>query len=371
MSAHEPLRAGLAPSGGGSGLKWRRGARQKARGAPGLVNRPTKGVSEMKKIVVGVVAAVLVLGAAAHAIVNRAQARDDVMSGTITMSGAWALYPMAVRWAEEYQKSHPRVRIDIAAGGAGKGMADCLARVVDIGMISRKIYPAEVEKGAWWVSVTKDAVVPVVSEKNPFLERLLSTGVTREAFTDIWVTGGMTGWGELAGTASGQPIHVYTRSDACGAAMTWAEYLGKSQEDLLGVGVYGDPGLADAVKRDAHGIGFNNINYVYDAKTRGPVGGLRVLPIDLDGNGRVDEHEDFYGNRDAIVEAIAMGVYPSPPARDLHFASCGRSDRTVVTDFIEWVLTDGQAYVWEAGYIRLSPERLDAELGKLRGGPEL
>ena len=31
-------------------------------------------------------------------------------------------------------------------------------------------------------------------------------------------------------------LHVYTRSDACGAAETWAVFLGKKQEDLLGSG---------------------------------------------------------------------------------------------------------------------------------------
>ena len=47
------------------------------------------------------------------------------------MSGAFALYPLANKWAEEFQKIHPDVRFNISAGGAGKGMADALARAVD------------------------------------------------------------------------------------------------------------------------------------------------------------------------------------------------------------------------------------------------
>ena len=46
------------------------------------------------------------------------------LKGTITISGAWALYPMMVRWGEEFQKVHPDVKFNISAGGAGKGMAD-------------------------------------------------------------------------------------------------------------------------------------------------------------------------------------------------------------------------------------------------------
>lgn len=300
-----------------------------------------------------------------------AEKKVKPLKGTVTLSGAWALYPMAVKWAEEFQKIHPEVRIDIAAGGAGKGMADALAQVVDIGNVSRDIYPAEIKKGAWWVSVTKDAVVPTVNENNPILEDLLSKGVKRETFVGIWITGKITDWKDLVPGEEKRygrtTLDVYTRSDACGAAKTWAKYLGEKQEDLLGVGVYGDPGLAEAVRKDVLGIGFNNINYVYDAKTKRQVKGIRVLPIDLNGNGRIDKEEDFYNNRDEIVKAIATGKYPSPPARDLHFVSQGKPRRKVVIEFIKWVITDGQKYVPQAGYINLTEEKLQEELKKLEG----
>lgn len=297
-----------------------------------------------------------------------AEKKVRLLKGTVTLSGAWALYPMAVKWAEEFQKIHPKVRIDVAAGGAGKGMADALAQVVDIGNVSRDIYPAEIKKGAWWVSVTRDAVVPTVNENNPVLEDLLSKGVKREVFIGIWITGKLKNWGEVIGGGKvPHLIHVYTRSDACGAAKTWAKYLGEKQEDLLGVGVYGDPGLAEAVRKDVLGIGFNNINYAYDAKTKRQVKGIRVLPIDLNGNGRIDKEEDFYNNRDEIVKAIATGKYPSPPARDLYFVSQGKPKRKVVIEFIKWVITDGQKYVSEAGYINLTEEKLQEELEKLEG----
>lgn len=295
------------------------------------------------------------------------QARLDELEGTITVSGAWALYPMAVKWAEEFQKIHPKVRIDVAAGGAGKGMADALSHIVDIGNVSRDIYPEEIKKGAWWVSVTKDAVVPTINENNPVLEDLLTEGVDREIFAGIWLTGEIKNWGEVVGKEVTEAIHVYTRSDACGAAEIWAKFLGKNQEDLLGVGVYGDPGLAEAVKKDVCGIGYNNINYVYDASSKGQVEGLRVLPIDLDGNNLIDEDEDFYDTRDEIVRAIAVGKYPSPPARDLHFVCGGKPKRKVVIEFIKWVLCDGQRYVPETGYINLTDEKLQEELKKLEG----
>ncbi len=289
----------------------------------------------------------------------------DEIEGTITISGAWALYPMVVKWSEEFQKIHPQIKIDIAAGGAGKGMADTLAQIVDIGMVSRDIYPAEIEKGAWWISVTKDAVVPTINENNPLLTELLSKGLKKETLIDIWITGKTTDWGEIVGEKAGHDIHVFTRSDACGAAQTWAQFLGKNQEDLQGVGVYGDPGLAEAVAKDPAGIGYNNINYAYDGQTKLPVKGIKVLPIDIDGNGKIDESENFYNSSDQIVKAIGADKYPSPPARDLHLVCQGKPQRKLVIEFLRWILTDGQKYVPEAGYINLSGQKLQNELAKL------
>ena len=318
----------------------------------------------MKKITIGALAVAVLLWAGCGK-KTQSDSQTERLEGTITVSGAWALYPMVVKWAEEFQKIHPQVKIDIAAGGAGKGMADCLAQVVDIGMVSREIYPAEIEKGAWWVSVTKDAVVPTVNENNPVLKNLLAKGITREGFIRLWITGQTRSWGQVVGNENADSVHVYTRSDACGAAQTWAEFLGKKQEDLLGVGVYGDPGLTEAVKNDTLGIGFNNIGYAYDAKTKKQIDQIKVLPIDVNGNGLIDADEDFYGDRDKIVEAIATGKYPSPPARALHLVSQGKPQKKVVLEFIRWILTDGQKYVSESGYINLSDEKIQQELEKL------
>jgi phosphate transport system substrate-binding protein len=317
-----------------------------------------------KRAICGLLAIVVLAGSGCRGGDDK-KSDSNELEGTITISGAWALYPMTVRWAEEFEAIHPRIRIDVSAGGAGKGMADALAGVADFGGVSRDIYPAEIEKGAWCVAVVVDAVVPTVSENNPALEDLLRAGAKRESLIGIWVTGETASWSDVVPGAAPRPIRVYTRSDACGAAETWAKYLGKQQDDMRGVGVYGDPGVAEAIQRDALGIGFNNINYAYDAATKRPIAGLRVLPIDLDGNGRLDPHEDFYGNRDTLVAAIASGRYPSPPARDLYFVSRGRPARRAAIEFITWVLTDGQRYVSEAGYVGLSRERLEAELRKL------
>lgn len=163
----------------------------------------------------------------------------------------------------------------------------------------------------------------------------------------------------------GYAIDVYTRSDSCGAAETWAKYLGDYyQEDLKGTGIYGDPGIAEAVKKDPLGIGYNNLNYAYDMQTGKPVAGLIVIPLDLNENGRIDAEEDFYDTKEELTQAIATGHYPSPPTRALHFVA--KNEFTgVAKAFIRWILTEGQQYVGEVGYVALPQEKIDEELIKL------
>jgi phosphate transport system substrate-binding protein len=288
-------------------------------------------------------------------------------SGTLTLSGAWALYPMAVKWGEEFSKLYPKVRVEVQAGGAGKGLADALAGIVDLGMVSREIHPAEVEKGAFAIAVVKDGVVPTISDRNPLLNQILSLGLKKDAFIAAWITETAKTWGDVLGTADKTALHVYTRSDACGAAESWAAFFGKRQEDLKGIGVYGDPGLAEAVRRDPLSIGFNNINYAYDAGTKRPLAGIVILPIDLDGSGKIEPEENLYKDRDAITTAIAQGKYPSPPARDLYLVSKDRPQKPVLVEFLRWVLNEGQNFVAETGYIRLSPEKLADGWKKIEG----
>jgi phosphate transport system substrate-binding protein len=291
---------------------------------------------------------------------------QEKIRGSIAISGAFALYPMAVRWAGEFRKLYPEVRIDISAGGAGKGITDVLSNMVDIGMVSRDIYPEEMKRGAFPVAVTKDAVVAVINQANPALEDVMSKGLSVEAGNSIWITGKYKTWSQAFKAKGSLPVHVYTRSDACGAAEVWARFFGKKQEDLLGSGVYGDPGLGLAIKKDPLGIGYNNIGYAYDSKTKKQLPGLRVVPLDINNDGRITPDENFYDTMDSLTEAIAGGRFPSPPARELYFVTNGKPDKEIIRKFMTWVLTEGQKYVHEAGYITMSEQSINKELNKLK-----
>ena len=315
----------------------------------------------LNRIVLVAVAAAALVSCGGNSSNNKV-ANDGTLKGELSLSGAFALYPLAVVWAEEFQKLNPEVKVDVSAGGAGKGMTDVLAGVVDFGMVSREVYPQEQEKGAVGFPSAKDAVVPTINANNPILDKILAHGITKEIAHKIWIDGNVKTWGDVLGTDDQTPIHIYTRSDACGAAETFANWFGAKQEDLGGTAVFGDPGLAAAIQKDIYGIGFNNIGYAYDNDSHKLNADLQIFPVDVDENGSISADEQFYDLKDNVTKAIAEGKYPSPPARDLYLVTKGVPTDPVVIAFLKYVLTDGQKQNEPVGYIEITQEKIDKAL---------
>jgi len=195
---------------------------------------------------------------------------------------------------------------------------------------------------------------------------LSATGMNKSTFSGIFIKENITSWGATVGKPEiKDTIHVYTRSDSSGAGDIWAKYMGNfTQNDLKGTGVSGDPGIAEAVRNDPLGIGYNNVNFAYDPTTGKPVEGLMIVPLDLNADGKIDSSENFYHTRTDLLHAIDTGFYPSPPARELNLVA-KNSFSGLTKDFVQWILTDGQQYVSETGFIQLPNDELKTELKKL------
>ncbi len=287
----------------------------------------------------------IILVAAVLAAFGLCAAAQPPAKGTVTLSGAWAIYPTAVAWGAAFEKARPGVKVEVSAGGAGKGAADAIAGLVDIGMVSRDPDPAELQKGITPLFVLHDAVFGVVSVKNPLLPELQKKGLKRQALQDMYLSGAAATWDQVLAGAPKRPIHVYTRSDSCGAAASWAAYLGKKQEDLKGVGIYGDPGVLETVQRDPVGLGYANFSYVFgrDGKV---LPGVALVPLDGDGSGAAEPSE-LLGDRAAAVKAIEAGTYPV--ARKNYFFVKGKPSGLVL-EFIRFCLSeDGTKVVNEVG----------------------
>ncbi len=319
----------------------------------------------MKKILI----ILLVLCCLAACLAGCSQ-KSDNETPTIRISGAWALYPMMLVWADEYMKIAP-VEIEVSGGGAGKGMTDVLSNQVDIGMVSRPIKQEELEQGAFYIAATKDTVLGVIHENNPVYEDICENGLSREDLRKIFMRE-ITHWGDLFDKElENDSIVVYGRSDSSGAASVWADYLGNYTEaDLQNhsdSNVSGDQAIAAGVQSDKNAISFTNLNYIFNSSKDRYIENLRPVPIDLNDNDLLDDVENFYSDKSSFLKNVADGIYPAPPTREEYLVGNGTFKEPVLS-FITWILTDGQDILEENGYIKLTDEEREREISVLSTG---
>lgn len=292
---------------------------------------------------------------------------------TVRISGGVGPLPMVEVWADLYADEHD-VSFDITGGGTGVGVSDLRNGQVDVAMMGREPEPEEIEEGLFAVPMLVDTVVGTVNADNPVLDELQEDGLTREDLEAIF-TREVTNWGEVVDADVDEEIVVYGRSDASAAYKQWGDFLGGEDDSYTQDELQsrtdgnhnGDQPVAQAIGQNENAISLNNINYVYALESGELEGDIRPVPLDIDGTG-LDEDEDFYETRDEFLAAVEDGIYPAPPAREMFLASDGEFEGAAY-DFVEWVLTGGQQYVSDNGYVPLEEDRLEAAQDDLESGP--
>jgi phosphate transport system substrate-binding protein len=293
------------------------------------------------------------------------ESKSDV-SGSFTISGAYALYPLVKKWSDDFMKLHQGVKIIITAGGTGQGIADILAKKDQVAMISRPLTDEELKKGIWVIPVAKEGVAPIVNQKNPFIKKILECGITPEKLIRLFTTDKMMTWGELLDTTSKEKTVVYTRADESGAAEVWANFLWKGRADLKGIGVAGDAEMIKSIQENQLAIGFCNFSYAFDTISGDRIKDIQVVPIDLDFDKVIDRKELPFSNIKKAHRGLWLGYYPKNLTRELTLGSFGKPTDPAIVEFLKYALTTGQTSVASSGFCELNDIYVKNELDNLK-----
>lgn len=273
---------------------------------------------------------------------TRLPQQKSKLTGTISIRGAYALYPLVSKWADDFMKVNPGVSIEVLKSGTGKGIADLLEGKCQLAMISRPLSNEEITAGIQVIPVARDGVAPIVSQKNPYLEELLRKGLSTDEFICTFTGEKQVTWGELLETDAGETVITYNRNDESGAAEVWAEFLYKTGSDLKGKEVSGDEEMIKSVSENPLSIGFCNFSYAFDAVTGEKLPGIQIVPFDLDFDNLVNGKEVPYNTLEKAQRSVWLGIYPKTLCRELTLGSMGKPAEGLTTEFIKYILTEGQ-----------------------------
>jgi len=261
------------------------------------------------------------------------QSGQNTMSARLKLAGSTTVEPAARAAAKAFMTHHPHVKVTVRGGGSTIGVKGIMYGALHIGMASRPIKEAELEKSPNLTAtvIGRDGVAVVV---NRALYEAGVTKLTLEQIAGIW-RGETTNWEDLGGPDLA--IMAFDKEMGRGTRDTFAKIvLGGADEPAPGtVGALGEnEAVLTAVSENKGAISILSTGW----QTEDVVG---VAIVGKDGQAVKPTSEN-----------VASGRYPI--SRDLNMVTDG-PPQGLAKQFIEFVLSsEGQAFVEEHGYTPVS-----------------
>lgn len=268
----------------------------------------------------------------------------------VLVTGVRFSYPLVQRWIDEFNKEYPDVQVVIES----RGSAD--PTNFDI-LIEAYSPDSEVAASREYVYLARYAVLPVANGKSPFAQTYGNKGLNKEQIKQIYFYDIFSDKKETIK----EPYTVYTRLQKAGGPITFAKNFGFEQKEIKGKSIAGsDEHLLKAILRDTMAVSFLPSPLIYNFKNSKITDGLTVLPLDFNGNGRINDDEKFYDVPKEVVSRLEHATSKdlrNIPVEYLNLSIDRETASSDVIEFLSWVLANGSQYVNEYGFLKLDSDQ--------------
>ncbi len=306
--------------------------------------------------------------------------------------GATFPYPIYSKWFNEYHKLHPDTQINYQSLGSGAGIKQITEGTVDFGasdalMTEDQIKEFEARHGCPVHAFPTVLGAVVVTYNIPGVTQTLN--LTGEIVANIYL-GKITKWNDPAITSINPNVHlsaadivVVHRSDGSGTTFCFTDYLSKVSPEWkskvgngasvnwpVGLGGKGNEGVTGQVKQISGGIGYIELIYALQnqlpyADVKNAAGqyirpSLQTVTAAAAG-AAANMPEDF---RVSITNASGRNANPISTFTWLLIPGKiqDAAKRKTITDFLNWMLGQGQDFTEGLAYARLPREVIAKEV---------
>jgi phosphate transport system substrate-binding protein len=297
---------------------------------------------------------------------------------TLHGAGSTFVFPIFSKWADEYEKQRPDVKISYLPNGSGAGIALTMTGMLDFGGTDAPVDDVQLNKSKiqlLHVPVILGADVPAYNI--PELHTPLQ--FTGELLAQIFL-GKVTSWSDPAIAAlnptlnlPNRPITVVHRQDGSGTTYIWTDYLSKVSPEWksrvgkgtkvkwpVGVEANGNEGVSQKIQELSGAIGYVELSYAENKKI--PFGNVqnkagRFIRASVSGIEEAAASSDLpqADFRVSISNAPGPAAYPIASFSWILVPTQPKSPevKKALRDFLSWVVTDGQRYATDLSYCPL------------------
>ncbi|MCQ2256460.1 MAG: hypothetical protein MJZ41_00530 [Bacteroidaceae bacterium] len=307
----------------------------------------------MKKIIAFVLTT-LFFGTTSFAAENPTQ--TEVQQNTIIVKTSKASKPLVEAWANAYMQTNKDVVIEITSKQSAQA---------DLVYVNTSKEQATDSKQI--ALVGRYAILPVTSAENPIIAELQKKEWNKNDIKKLYFSSLDEDIDEDEEASSGkagklrEKLTVYSGTNASSTSAVFAQYYGFQTSELRGNKISGDDlYLLNAIDEDKQSITFNNIAYLYNTTDRQLKSNITILPLNVK-----KDVEDILqnGNLDQTLKVLEQQNIDLIPVESFGFAYDKLNIKA--EKFLEWVVSDGQQYNNQKGFLRLGEKDAQNQLKEL------
>jgi ABC-type phosphate transport system substrate-binding protein len=280
----------------------------------------------------------------------------------IHIEGAKFVYPIVAKWVDEYTKENPGTQLNIKVDAETKASAATLS------VVTNRVPNNEINNNDKIVYVGRYALLPVSNKNNPLLAKVKKGLKKREIQNLIFEKDVLADDADEEEVKEKYTATIYSRSGQAQTTRTLAKHFGRSAENIKGKKIIGDEiYLLSALQKDESGIAYNTLNYVYDLQTRQLKNDLTLVPLNVKQEIRDELSQDV----DHTISALEGTEVETIPVEQFGIVIPAEyAQNADVLKFANWILSKGQQYNHELGFLTLDSPTLanqQKELSSIAG----
>ena len=263
----------------------------------------------------------------------------------VTVATAPETEALAEFWINGFRLANPSAEVNLVTAENSS--------TADIHIITGNSPEFSNAAAGWKIVVGRDVIVPVMSQADPLRASLPEYGMSPETFAMIMASDGSITWGKCFGTGISTPVTALIPDDNAVLAAL-AAFTG-TQPALVTASVVSNTELLPALLQGKPGtIAFCRLADITDETGRNFIAGIQVIPIDVNNNAKSDYFEQFYADYNSFSRGVYIGKYPKTLCNNIYAASAVVPAAGAPSDFIGYILSDGQQSLAGTGFTALS-----------------
>jgi len=276
------------------------------------------------------------------------------------------LYNLTMKWVSEYSNLNPKVKINVIKAG-DKNVPGMLHPGEGLAFTGDETLAERNNQSIWNMVVGRDIIVPVMNAKNPLRNEIIRKGVTSKALTQILESPEKRNWGMLTDNAQNiQNISLnYYIPNYPSVLSGVNNFLNINALNCEGFKTGSGEAMISAIQKDPNALGFCKLIQIMDINHQSLVENIELVPIDKNGNGKIDYMENIYDNLQAFSRGVWIGKYPKALSGKIYAVSSEKPKSETELAFLNWILTDGQRYLNANGYDELVLNERQSQLSKI------